>query len=206
MLHEPHNNTAFPRRALLPACFAAPLVLLLVSCHLDMYDQPRNEVWEESSVQPWSDSRRPVPGTVARGKLELDGHLYRGRVDGRVVDSFPFAVEARDLNRGEELFNAFCSGCHGRVGDGRGMVVRRGFNRPPSLHIERLREEEPLGHFFEVISHGYKTMPAFAGRISAEDRWRVIAYLRALQKSQHIALQDAPEDIRAQFENDDESE
>ena len=115
------------------------------------------------------------------------------------VHEFPEPVTRRVLERGRERFNIFCSVCHGLTGDGNGMVVLRGFSKPPSYHIPRLREA-PVGHIFEVITKGYGAMPDLASQIPAEDRWAIIAYLRALQFSQNRTLADVPADARPALE------
>jgi mono/diheme cytochrome c family protein len=101
------------------------------------------------------------------------------------VDTFPFAITRDDLKRGQERFDIFCSVCHGAAGYGDGMIARRGFNKPSpaSYHQDRLRQA-PVGHFFDVITNGWGAMPAYAAQIPVEDRWRIIAYVRALQLSQ----------------------
>jgi Cytochrome C oxidase, cbb3-type, subunit III len=135
--------------------------------------------------------RPEVIGTVARGHMQLDEHLYTGRVNGVLVDSFPFPITKRVLERGRDRFNIYCTPCHDYTGSGHGMVVQRGFPVPPSYHIERLRNA-PAGHFFEVITNGYGAMYSYAARISPEDRWAIVAYIRALQFSQHASLNDVP--------------
>jgi mono/diheme cytochrome c family protein len=101
------------------------------------------------------------------------------------VDTFPFPIAKDDLKRGEERYNIFCSVCHGMTGYGDGMVARRGFNKPSpaSYHQDRLRQA-PVGHFFDVMTNGWGAMPSYASQIPVEDRWRIIAYIRALQLSQ----------------------
>jgi mono/diheme cytochrome c family protein len=101
------------------------------------------------------------------------------------VETFPFAITRDDLKRGQERFDIFCSVCHGAAGYGDGMIARRGFNKPSpaSYHQDRLRQA-PVGHFFDVITNGWGAMPAYAAQIPVEDRWRIIAYVRALQLSQ----------------------
>jgi len=113
------------------------------------------------------------------------------------VNEFPFAITADDLNRGEERFGIYCAMCHGGTGFGDGMIVRRGFRRPPSLHDDRLRGET-LGHFFDVITNGWGAMPDYAQQISVEDRWKIIAYIRALQLSQNTPVAEVPENLRNQ--------
>ncbi len=99
-----------------------------------------------------------------------------------LVNEFPFPITEQDLNRGQERFGIYCSLCHGATGYGDGMIVRRGFRQPPSFHDERLRGE-PLGHFFDVITNGWGAMASYSDLIPPDDRWRIIAYLRALQLS-----------------------
>ncbi|MCA1555761.1 MAG: cytochrome c [Acidobacteria bacterium] len=113
------------------------------------------------------------------------------------VNEFPFAITAQDLDRGQERFGIYCSMCHGATGFGDGMIVRRGFRRPPSLHDDRLRGET-LGHFFDVITNGWGAMPDYAQQIPVEDRWKIIAYIRALQLSQNTPVAEVPENLRNQ--------
>ena len=158
-----------------------------------MHVQPRYKPLEPSTFFGDGRSARPaVAGTVARGQLHLDEHLYTGKVDGELVKTFPFAITAKDLERGRERFNIYCSPCHDPAGAGRGMIVLRGFPPPPSFHILRLREA-PAGHFFDVMTNGLGNMYSYAARVSPEDRWRIVAYIRALQLSQQATLADVPE-------------
>jgi len=109
-------------------------------------------------------------------------------------------VDREMLLRGGERYEIFCSPCHDRVGMGQGMIVRRGYRPPPSLHIDRLRAAPP-GHYFDVITHGFGVMPDYAAQISARDRWAIAAYIRALQLSQNAATGDVPESDRRALEN-----
>ncbi len=138
-------------------------------------------------------------GTVARGELELDDHFYRGKVDGKPAETFPMTITAAILARGHERFDIYCSPCHGRVGDGDGMVVARGMRRPPSFHIERLRKSPP-GYFFDVITNGFGAMPDYSAQIRVEDRWAIIAYVRALQLSEHATVADVPAAERSKLQ------
>ena len=115
------------------------------------------------------------------------------------VTEFPMPITAADLDRGQERFNIFCSVCHGRLGDGSGMIVKRGFRKPPSFHDERLRNA-PVGYFFDVETNGFGAMPDYASQIPPEDRWRIIAYIRALQLSQRGTLADVPADQRGKLD------
>ena len=164
-----------------------------------MADQPRPKPLAQSGFFADERSARPqVEGTVARGHLEADELFSRAQSGDRTVESFPFAVTLKTLRRGEERFNIFCAPCHDRVGNGRGMIVRRGFRAPPSLHIDRLRQA-PAGYFFSVISRGFGAMPDYAEQIAPEDRWAIVAYIRALQLSQHATLAEVPDDQRQQL-------
>lgn len=166
-----------------------------------MAEQPRYEPLEASSFFKDGRSARPlVPGTVARGQLREDELLYTGKSGGVLVDAFPFPVTQAVLDRGRERYGIFCTPCHDSLGNGQGMVVRRGFRRPPSLHIDRLREA-PAGHLFDVMTNGLGAMPDHAGQVSVDDRWAIAAYIRALQLSQRASLADVPERERATLQD-----
>ena len=172
------------------------------ACRQDMHDQPKYVPLRQSAFFGDDRSARPiVPGTVARGWLNGDPLLYTGKVDGpgsADADRFPFAITADTLARGQERFNIYCSPCHGRTGQGDGMVVRRGYRRPPSYHQDRLRSA-PVGHFFDVITNGFGAMPDYAAQITAEDRWAIVAYVRVLQLSEHATVDDVPEGERGKL-------
>jgi hypothetical protein len=161
-----------------------------------MHDQPRYEPYETSTFFADGQSARPlVPGTVARGQRQMDTPLYTGKVAGRLVDTVPLPMTRQVLTRGRERYNIYCTPCHDHAGTGEGMVVRRGFRRPPSFHLERLREA-PAGHFFDVMTHGFGAMADYATQLTPQDRWAVVSYIRALQLSQHATLEDVPEPER----------
>jgi mono/diheme cytochrome c family protein len=176
---------------------AAVIVLstaLVAGCRQDMHDAPRYDPLEESALAPSAASARPlVEGTVARGHLNDDELLTIGKTAGAFSRTYPFAITSTDLDRGQERFNIYCAPCHGRTGDGNGMVVQRGYRQAASLHVDRLREVE-AGYIFDVASNGFGAMPSYRAQISADDRWRVVAYIRALQLSQHAAQADVPAD------------
>lgn len=171
-------------------------------CQPEMTDQPRYEPFEASTFfEDGRSARHLVPGTVARGQFLLDTPLATGRADGQVVDTLPLPVTHDLLERGQERYDIYCAPCHDRVGTGRGMIVRRGYPHPPSLHIPRLRQA-PVGHFFEVITQGFGArMPAYDWMIPPPDRWAIIAYIRALQLSQHATLVAVPEAERRQLQD-----
>ena len=178
------------------ACLRCGVVLWILcataGCRQDMHDQPKYEPLEASSFFPDGRASRPlVPGTVARGQLREDTHLYEGKVAGKPAETFPFPINLKTLERGQQRYNIYCSPCHDRVGNGNGMIVRRGYRRPPSYHIDRLRAAPP-GYFFDVITHGFGVMPDYAAQVPVNDRWAIVAYIRALQLSQHAGLADLP--------------
>ena len=181
--------------------FAAAAMLVLGSaCRQDMHDQPKYQPLERSTFfLDQQASRTPVAGTVARGQLRDDTLLYTGKIDGQNATIFPFRVDEAVMARGEQRFNIYCSPCHGRTGMGDGMVVRRGYRRPPSFADERLRQA-PIGHFFDVITNGFGAMPDYAMQINAADRWAIGAYVRALQLSAHATIDDVPAAERGRLE------
>ena len=182
-----------------------PLVAVIAvvggaACRQDMHDQPKYIPLRQSSF--FADdlsARQPVAGTVPRGHLNEDPLLYTGRDRGALAAVFPFPVDAAVMARGQERYNIYCSPCHGRTGMGDGMVVRRGYRRPPALDDARLMAS-PAGHFFDVISNGFGAMPDYAAQIPAADRWAIIAYIRALQLSAHATVADVPPAERAKLE------
>jgi hypothetical protein len=176
------------------------LLALLTSCRLDMRDQPRYEPYEASPFFADGASVRPrVADTVARGQLRQDDHLYRGRVNEEIVDTFPFTVTVQILERGRERYSIFCTPCHGLVGDGNGIVTEYGMRTPTSFHDPDLRAEA-AGYYFTIITNGTRIMPSYASRIRPEDRWAIIAYIRALQLSQGADVTQLPADLLPQLE------
>jgi mono/diheme cytochrome c family protein len=174
--------------------FSPPLllaVLSLVGCRQDMHDQPRFKPLAKNDFFPdLRSARPPVEGTVARGQLHEDTYFYSGKVGNLFGDYLPFPVNQAVLARGQQRFNIYCAPCHSRVGDGNGMVVQRGYQPPPSYHTDRLRKA-PLGYFFSVMTNGFGAMPDYAQQLSAQDRWAVVSYIRALQLSQATTAADA---------------
>ena len=141
-------------------------------------------------------SRPLVAHTVARGHLDEDTVFYAGKIGTNLVATFPFAITREILQRGRERYDIYCALCHGRTGEGNGMIVQRGFPPPPSFHIDRLREA-PVGHFFDVVTQGYGIMYSYAERIEPTDRWAIAAYIRALQLSRNATPADVPVSERA---------
>jgi len=172
------------------------LTLLAAACRQDMHDAPRYEAFEASSTFPDNRASRNLPvGTVARGWERTDDALYTGKANGQFVDEFPFAIGRDELARGQQRFNIYCTPCHGRLGDGNGMVVQRGLRQAASYHQDRLRQEKN-GYFFDVISNGFGAMQGYAEQIPVRDRWLIVAYVRTLQLSQHASVNDVPADRR----------
>jgi mono/diheme cytochrome c family protein len=182
----------------------AASILLMAGCRYDMQDQPKYKSYRP--INGGIGSRVPVDGTVFRNNLREDKALYTGKtdvvptetpqtaVDSRgstvtttfpgAIDAFPIAVDEKTVERGEQRFKVFCSMCHGTLGKGDGMIVRRGFSQPPTYHDDRLRNA-PVGHFFDVITNGWGKMNGYAAQIPVEDRWAIVSYIRALQISQN---------------------
>jgi mono/diheme cytochrome c family protein len=187
------------------------VALICAGCSQDMADQPRYEPLEGSRFFADHRASRPlVEGVVPRGDLRVDQAFYEGRVGDRLVNDIPWRQVAEKLSlsgdeqqlalsvlqRGRQRFDIYCAPCHGRSGEGNGMVVARGFPAPPSYHSERLRNA-PDGHLFDVTTRGFGRMNSYASQVPTHDRWAIVAYVRALQLSQHAddaALSDEDQD------------
>jgi mono/diheme cytochrome c family protein len=185
-------------------------MLITTGCRRDMQDQPKMKPYRGTTF--FADrlsGRQPIPGTVPRGFLRSDTEYFTGKKAGVVpsaspgaspvagqvvagqqvnafpddVEVFPFPVTDQTVKHGRERYDIFCSVCHGMTGNGDGMVVRRGFRRAASFNDDRLRQA-PVGHFFDAITNGWGAMPSYASQIPVQDRWAIVAYIRALQLSQ----------------------
>lgn len=215
------TKTMNPRHCLAASLVAAAVLPALAGCRNEMYDQARYEPLEASAFFDDGMSSRPqVPGTVARlspadepassdheylaraeaGKFFDDpaayDHYYEGKADGKLADTFPFPLAQADVERGQQRYNIYCRPCHGATGDGKGLIVLRGFSPPPPLYGPRPKagqtpvpiyddlRDAPVGHFFDVMTHGHGAMYSYASRIPPDDRWRIAAFIRALQLSQ----------------------
>jgi mono/diheme cytochrome c family protein len=176
------------------------MLLLTTACRQKMANQPRYDPLESSDFFADGMAARPrVANTVARGELSTNPFLDTGKIDGAEADGFPFAVTAAHIDRGQERFNIYCSECHGRVGDGNGMIPSRGFRHPPSFHTAALRNAR-TGHFFDVMTNGFGSMPPYGTMIPPQDRWAIVAYIRALQLSQNATVNDVPVADRAKLD------
>jgi mono/diheme cytochrome c family protein len=181
---------------------AAGLLLVCAGCRQDMHVQPRYNPFDPAGFfSDGQSARLPVPGTFPRGDLEAGQQelLYTGKVNGELAKVFPFPVTREVLERGRERFNINCAPCHGLSGDGDGMIVQRGFRRPPSFHIEGFRAA-PEGMFFDIITNGEGPMYPYGYRVAPRDRWAIIAYIRALQLSRHASIDDVPEAEREKLQ------
>src|SRR2546421_6294575 len=207
------------RRRIVVFCLLPTAHCLLFSgCRRDMQDQPKAIAYRENSFYKDGSGSRPlVEGTVPRGYLRQEREFYTGKKSGPAakgtpqtqtaaapststnaatlypddVETIPMSITKADLDRGQERFNIYCSACHGMTGYGDGIVARRGFNKPSpaNYHQDPLRQA-PVGHFFDVMTTGWGAMPAYASQIPVEDRWKIIAYIRALQLSQQMKTSD----------------
>jgi len=159
-----------------------------------MWNESRYKPYEQAAFFENNTTSQPlVPGTVARGQLRTNDALYTGRSGGKLVTAYPMVIDAEVLKRGQERYTIFCAPCHAALGDGNGMIVKRGFAKPPDYAIVRLRNA-PVGHFYDVITNGYGAMYSYAARVKPHDRWAIAAYIRVLQK----ARPDTPPDVRDQ--------
>lgn len=185
-------------------------ISLLAGCGVrsDMQDQPRYKVYKKSDFfTDGRSSRDFVEGTVARGQLHADKGFYTGKIDNpnpnaqaetttdasgntlvstfpNAIDEFPLPVTKELVDRGQDRYNIYCIVCHGPLGNGDGMIVRRGFPQPPTYHDDRLRNA-PVGHFYDVMTNGWGKMNSYSSVLQPADRWAIVAYIRALQVTQN---------------------
>ena len=180
---------------------AALASLLQTACRQDMQDQPKYKPLAVSAFFADGRSARPIPeGTVSRDELDDTDAIHTGNAaSGGFLDSIPMPVTEVLLRRGQERYDIFCSPCHDRMGTGHGMVEQRGFKIPSDLSSERVRELPP-GYIFQVITNGYQAMPDYKDQVPVDDRWAIIAYLRALELSRHTTMTDVPPQSIAQLE------
>lgn len=157
-----------------------------------MQNQPKILPLRESDFYADKRSGRPIiEGTVARGQLKEDAYFYTGKIGNNDGDYLPFPATPELLARGQQRYSIYCSPCHGETGDGNGMIVQRGYKRPPSYHTARLLKA-PIGYFFDVMTNGFGAMPDYAEQVNPTDRWAISAYIRALQLSQNATRSDVP--------------
>lgn len=229
------NSGSWYQRRLLLALVVIVFVGCRQDMHDQPKYRPQRPIDQIGTINDGTSARPQVEGTVARDQLRDDVEFYTGKFRNAqapattpvqsvttptaasaqgtqnagatyegFVTEFPMPITPADLDRGQERFNIYCSVCHGRLGDGAGMIVKRGFRRPPSFHDDRLRNA-PIGYFFDVETKGFGAMPDYASQIPPEDRWRIIAYIRALQLSQRAALADVPASDRGKLNSQTQS-
>lgn len=194
-----------------------PLVVIMRARH-SKSTSPRIHIIQDMDNQPKYKSqarnrlfadrramRPPVEGTVARGELRDDDRLYRGMAGEDWIEEIPVPVTTQLMQRGRERYDIYCSPCHGLGGYGDGMVAKRAdalqegtWTPPASFHTELVRGR-PAGHLFNTISNGIRNMPAYGPQVPVTDRWAIVAYIRALQRSQNAPVEDVPADLRAQL-------
>jgi mono/diheme cytochrome c family protein len=198
---NPRPDTWHP--GLRATAFLGAMALLAATfgCRQEMYDQPKYKPLEKSDFFADQRASRPlVEGTVARGTLAAAPLPAAGAPSAEALwTTLPVPLTRELLLRGRQRYEIFCTPCHDRTGGGEGMVVRRGYRPPPSLHIERLRDA-PIGQFYDVMTRGLGAMPDYAQQVPPEDRWAIAAYVRALQLSQRATIQDVPEPERRRLE------
>ncbi len=190
-------------------CFLLTVFCLItVGCRYDMQDQPRYKAFKQSDFFSDGKAMRDLPeGTVARGNLRANKAFYTGKKENadpniqvetttdatgntlvssfpNAITEFPVPVTKALVDRGEERYKIFCIVCHGPVGNGDGMIVRRGYPKPPTYNDDRLRNA-PVGHFYDVITNGWGKMSSYASQVPPADRWAIVAYIRTLQISQN---------------------
>lgn len=193
------SHVLFTRSLYLSGCVAC--LIMLTGCVQQMGVQPNVRPLSQSPVFPGNQSARPtVSGTVPSGYTRTNHRLEMLPAFDPQVDSLPFPLSGEVLHRGRERFNIYCSACHGETGDGSGIVVQRGFSKPPSYFEDRLRQA-PLGHFYDVITNGFGAMASYAVQVEPKDRWAIAAYIRALQLSRKATIDDVPLDKRAELNN-----
>lgn len=190
------RQSVLARRPLL----IVPCLLMLSGCVQQMAEQPHIRPLEPSAVFPHRQSARPlVAGTVPTGYTRNNRRLEPFIHFDPNTDQLPFPLTGAVLQRGRERYDIYCSVCHGLTGEGDGMVVQRGFSRPPSYFDPRLRQV-PLGHFYDVIKNGYGAMASYAVQVEPQDRWAIAAYIRTLQASRSVPVAEVPREKRAQLD------
>ena len=168
------------------------LMLVAAGCRQDMQNQPKFVPQRSTTFFASGRSVRPeVLHAVARNQMNADDYLHTGLIDNKEQDKMPFPVTMTVLLRGQERYNVYCTPCHSRVGNGRGMIVERGYKPAGDYHDARIAKQ-PLSHYFWVMTHGYGAMPDYAAQIQPQDRWAIAAYIRALQLSQNATMKDVP--------------
>src|SRR5262245_51068795 len=182
------------------AFLALCLLVVMAGCGANMRDQTKCAPYQASAA--FADGkcmRQPPENTVARGLDQEEQELSGVGANGQPAAEFPFPITRDVLTAGQTRYEQFCSPCHGLSGYGDGMIVQRGFPAPPSFHTQRLRDVPP-GYIYGVITNGFGRMFSYGYRVKPQDRWAIIAYIRALQLSQNATLDDVPPQERQQLQ------
>jgi mono/diheme cytochrome c family protein len=170
-----------------------------------MAEQPSYAPLQSSGFFPNGSSARPLPdGVVPVDYVAKDEWRDTGLINGKPADRFPFPIDTARMVRGRQRYNVYCSPCHDYVGTGQGMAARRGFQRKPASFQTQAMRAAPVGHFFDVLTNGFGSMPSYANQIPVEDRWVITAYIRALQLSQSATINDVPADERRRLNSEKE--
>ena len=178
------------RKKNLGALVLVPLFASLTGCTRDHQFQPV-DMWNRTRLKPYegvgsqdvSTARAMPVGVIARGQLNDNDALYTGKENGKLVTSFPIPVTEATLKRGQERYTIYCAPCHGGMGDGKGVIITRGFAKPPDYYEDKRVLEAPIGHYYDVITNGYGAMYSYAARVPVKDRWAIAAYIRLLQRT-----------------------
>ncbi len=175
---------------------ALAAILVASGCHQGMWNNSRIKPLERATFYANGASSQAIPeGTVQFGQAnasDYDVLFTTGKINGVDSPVFPMEITKDILKRGQERFNIYCAPCHSQTGDGRGMIVQREMKLAGNYHQDRLRQAPP-GYFFDVITNGFGVMYSYASRITPQDRWAIVAYIRALQLSQNASLADVPQ-------------
>ncbi len=175
------------------------IIAATAACRRDMQDQPKYTPLQPSSFFVDGRSARPIPAnTIARGHLNDEDAFHTGAENGAFLDSIPVALSRPVLERGRQRYDIYCAPCHSGLGDGNGMIARRGFKIPANFHTDRLRQAPP-GYIFQVISNGYGAMPDYSHQINVNDRWAIVAYVKALQLSRNATAADVPPEAKSKL-------
>lgn len=203
------SRTALSRPALSPTAILCAMLLLpasaLLGCrgeksaeppvHLNLNMDFQSKFVPQSENAFFKDkraSRLPVTGTIARGDLQEDDHLHRGKLNGQLAATLPMPVTAALLRHGQDRYGIYCRPCHGGAGDGKGTVALRPIAVAPTSYFEPRLLSVPVGHFFDVITNGVRNMPNLRAQIPAADRWAIAAYVRTLQRSRAATPDQVP--------------
>jgi mono/diheme cytochrome c family protein len=169
------------------------------ACRQDIQDQPKYKPLGQNRFFLDGRNSRPIPAnTIAVDELNDADPYHTGTANGAFLDTIPATVNTDLLNRGRDRYDIFCSPCHGRLGDGNGMVAQRGVRAPANFHTDRLRSVPP-GYIYQVITNGYGAMGDYGDQVPVDDRWAIVAYIRALQYSRNASIDDVPAGARGEL-------